>query len=209
MSWRRRAERRSRTSHFPGASRARRISATSSGSISGSFRPRSSRRNAHWVPAVVTAPLNVRHQTAADLSSSPSLRKFDRRLVERMQIGDQVFNPLLVLDPGEDHFGAGDFGLRVLDICGERRLVPSDTGVLVRIRIDVAFDRARLASEQAVEDRTNGIFRVIAGLMACLAYDKHLFSGRGILSARLAEPCCHEQSREDSLLHSLPPLLRV
>src|SRR6266851_3219665 len=177
MSWRRTAERRSRMSHFPGVSQARRISAASSGNISGSFRPRSSRRNARRVPAFVTASLSDRRRTAADPSSSPSLRELDRRLVERMQIGDQVLDPLLVLDPGEDHFGAGDLGLRVLDVCRERRIVPSDTRVLVRIRIDVAFNRARFASEQAVEHRTNSIFRVIASLMTCLAYDKHLFYG--------------------------------
>jgi hypothetical protein len=45
-----------------------------------------------------------------------------------LRIGGEVLDLLLVLDAGEDHLGAGDLRLGVLDVFGEDRLVPGDAG---------------------------------------------------------------------------------
>src|SRR5215472_1510011 len=58
-------------------------------------------------------------------------------LVELRDVGPEVVCFRLVLDAGEGHLGAGDLGLRVLDIFEELLLVPGNAGALVGIRIGV------------------------------------------------------------------------
>ena len=47
--------------------------------------------------------------------------------VELLEVGNEVVDPLLVLEPGIDHLGAGDLGPRVLDVIPEGGLVPGET----------------------------------------------------------------------------------
>ncbi len=64
--------------------------------------------------------------------------------VELLEERDQIIGLLLVLQPGVDHLGAGDFRLWILDVLSEGRLVPGDAGILVGGRICVAGYAARL-----------------------------------------------------------------
>src|SRR4051794_20425810 len=45
----------------------------------------------------------------------------------------EIVDFLFVLDPCKSHFGAGDLGLRVLDVFLELSLIPGDAGILVGI----------------------------------------------------------------------------
>ena len=76
------------------------------------------------------------------------------------------FDPLLVLQSGIDHLGAGNFRARILDVFGEGRLVPGDAGILVGVGVVVALDGAGLASEQSVQQRADAVLRGLADLMA-------------------------------------------
>src|SRR3954466_16364644 len=51
--------------------------------------------------------------------------------------GPEIVDFFLVLDAGESHFGAGNFGFRILDVFLELGLIPGDPGILVGIRIAV------------------------------------------------------------------------
>lgn len=46
--------------------------------------------------------------------------------LELRDVGPQVVDLLVVLDAGEDHLGARDHGLRIVDVFLEVRLVPDD-----------------------------------------------------------------------------------
>src|SRR5687767_13680748 len=83
-----------------------------------------------------------------------------------LEEGDEVVDALLVLQPGIDHLGARDLGLRVLDVLAEGGLVPGDAGVLVGRGVAVPLDGARLAPEQAVEDRADRVLGGLADLVA-------------------------------------------
>src|SRR5581483_3410095 len=137
-----------------------------------------------------------------DLGSS-SLRELDRGLVEGVQVGDQVLDLLFVLDARERHLGARNLRLRVLNVLGERRLVPGDPRLLVGVGIVVAPHRSGFAPEQPVEHGADRVLRVVPDLMAGLADGEDLFARGGILGAGLAETGHEEQSYDCSSLHQV------
>ncbi len=100
---------------------------------------------------------------------------------ELLEIGEQVVDLVLVLDAGEDHLGAGDLRLRVLDVLLERRLVPGDARVLVRLGVVVALDRAGVPADQAVQNGADGVLGGFADLVAGPALAGRLLAGGGIL----------------------------
>src|SRR5580700_4826184 len=60
--------------------------------------------------------------------------------IELFQVGPKVVDLLIVLDAGESHFRARDFGLRIFDVFLEGRLIPDDARILVGIAILVIRD---------------------------------------------------------------------
>src|SRR5450432_52599 len=103
--------------------------------------------------------------------------------IELLEKRDQVAGLLLVLQSGINHLGTRDFRFRVLDVVAEGSLIPGDARILVRVRIRIAGRAARLAADDAIEDRSNRIFGIVADLMAHLAHAKDLLSGGGILGS--------------------------
>ncbi len=73
------------------------------------------------------------------------------RLLLLGHVGDEVGAVLGLLDAGEDHLGAGDELLGVLEVLEEVLLVPGDTRVLVGSGVGVALAGAGLAADDAVE----------------------------------------------------------
>src|SRR3954462_2870922 len=76
-------------------------------------------------------------------------------LVELRDVGPEIVRLILVLDAGEHHLGTGDLALWVLDVVEELVLAPGDAGILVGIRIVVAFDRAGLTAVEEVRHRAD------------------------------------------------------
>ena len=86
---------------------------------------------------------------------------------ELLEEGGEILDLVFLLDAGERHLGAGDLGLRVLDVLGEHRLVPGDAGILVGVGIAVARDASGVAAEQSVQQRlyeevANGLEEMLA-----------------------------------------------
>src|SRR5208282_6476133 len=79
--------------------------------------------------------------------------------VELLDVSPQVVDFLLVLDAGEDHFGAGDLGPGVLDVFFEVGLVPDDAGVLVGVGIAEVGHGAGHAAIETVEFRADLVLR--------------------------------------------------
>src|SRR5580698_7464946 len=73
--------------------------------------------------------------------------------IELFQVGPKVVDLLIVLDAGESHFRARDFGLRIFDVFLEGRLIPDDARILVGIGILVIRDATGLAAVQAILGR--------------------------------------------------------
>ena len=101
--------------------------------------------------------------------------------IELREVGPQVVGFGLVLDAGEDHLGAGNFRLRVLDVVEEHVLAPGDAGVLVGLRVAVALDRARLAAFEPVEQRAHLVLGVFAYRVAGQAFLEGVLAGREVL----------------------------
>jgi hypothetical protein len=79
--------------------------------------------------------------------------------IELFQVGPKVVDLLIVLDAGESHFRARDFGLRIFDVFLEGRLIPDDARILVGIGILVIRDATGLAAVQAILGRTDLVLR--------------------------------------------------
>src|SRR5207249_1602153 len=79
---------------------------------------------------------------------------------ELLEEAPQIFGFLLVLDPRKRHFGARNLRHGIVDVFLEGFFVPDDPGILVRIRVIVAWHRACLASFQAVLDWADRVFSV-------------------------------------------------
>src|SRR6267378_7351228 len=105
---------------------------------------------------------------------------FSRR-IELFEIGDDIVNLLRIFQAWKSHFGTGYLGLRILDVFAESGFVPGDTGILVRGRIAVAFNRPGLSPEEPVEHRANGVLCVLPDLVTRLALDKNLLAQSRIL----------------------------
>src|SRR4029077_19281237 len=101
--------------------------------------------------------------------------------VELADIGPKVVDLLLVLDAGEDHFGAGDFGPGIFYVVLEGRLAPDNAGILVGIGIAEIRHRAGFAAVNPVELGTDLVLRVGADGVAGHAYVEHGFALLGIL----------------------------
>src|SRR5471030_1856618 len=70
---------------------------------------------------------------------------------ELFEIGPKISGFLLILDAGEDHFGAGDLGAWILDVFQERCVIPGDAGILVGVGIVEIGRRAGTAAIDTVE----------------------------------------------------------
>ncbi len=88
---------------------------------------------------------------------------------ELREIGNKIVPVFFFRQPGENHFRAGDLGFRIGEILLERRLVPGDSGLFVRIGIIIIRSGACLAPNQAVQFRSDEVLRAFADLMADLA----------------------------------------
>src|SRR5713101_7269337 len=93
-----------------------------------------------------------RHRTASEMRRGrwPSTRPLDRHR----------------------SFRARYFRLRIPDVLAEGRFTPGDVRLLVRVRTGIAGKTACLTADHAIEDRSDGIFRVPTDPMAHLAYAK-------------------------------------
>ena len=72
---------------------------------------------------------------------------------ELLQIGDHVLGLLVLGQAGEQHLGARDHRLRVLQILRERRLVPDEVRVLVGVGVAIALIGSGLAPDEPGDDR--------------------------------------------------------
>jgi hypothetical protein len=86
--------------------------------------------------------------------------------IELFEVGPKVVDLLIVLDAGENHFRTRDFGLGILDVFIEGRLIPDDARFLVGIGILVIRDATGLAAVQAVLCRTDLVLRTRTDAMA-------------------------------------------
>src|SRR4051812_5170071 len=87
-------------------------------------------------------------------------------LVELRDVGPEIVDLVFALDAGERHLGAGNLGLRVLDVFLELGLVPGDAGILVGVRIGVALRGAGLAAVEPVQLRPDLVLGAFADGMA-------------------------------------------
>src|SRR5690606_25746228 len=88
---------------------------------------------------------------------------------ERLEIGDQVLAVLLVSDTGEGHLVTGHGRARIEKIFHQLLFGPHPTlrtGLLVRGRVIEALDGARVAPDDAVEDRADLVLRFLTYIMA-------------------------------------------
>src|SRR3974390_1549449 len=74
---------------------------------------------------------------------------------ELRDIGPEIVGFFLVLDARENHLGARDLAAWILDVLLERRLVPSDAGILIGVGIVVIRRGSRPAAVNTVELRAH------------------------------------------------------
>jgi len=129
-------------------------------------------------PISPTAPLLHLRELSSG-RDSPRL-PFSRR-IELFEIGDDIVNLLRIFQAWKSHLGAGYLGLRILDVFAEGGFVPSDSGILVRGRIAVAFNHPGLSPEEPVEHRANCVLCVLPDLVTRLALDKNLLTRSRVL----------------------------
>src|SRR5215216_1719934 len=126
---------------------------------------------------------------------------------ELLEVGPQIGDFLVVLDPGENHLGAGYLGSRILDVILERILAPGDPRILVGLGISIALDGAGLAALEPVEHRADLVLGIIADRMARQTFPERLLArcdilgpctaGRGGEHRRNKHQCpCHDGSFE-------------
>src|SRR6202051_2913433 len=128
-------------------------------------------------PVSPTAPLlHLR-----ELSFGRDNRRLLSHRVELFEIGDDIVNLLRIFQTWKSHFGAGYFGLRILDVFAESGFIPGDAGILVCGRIAVAFNHPGLSPEQPVEHRANGVLCVLPNLVTRLALDENLLARSRVL----------------------------
>ena len=82
------------------------------------------------------------------------------------------------LMPAKDHLGAGDLGVRILDVFLEVLLVPDDARILVRVGIVEPAYGAGLAAVEAVEHGADFVLRARADGMARQALLERIFACR-------------------------------
>ena len=75
--------------------------------------------------------------------------------VELRDVGPQVVDLLFVLDAGEDHFGARNHALRILDVFLEYFSAPDNSRLLIRVRIVEIRRAAGMPAVQTIEFRTD------------------------------------------------------
>src|SRR5262249_51117886 len=85
---------------------------------------------------------------------------------ELLEIGPQVLDFLGVAHAREGHASAGNFLHRTANELLEHSLVPGDAGVLHRVRIVEAIERASLAAVDPVERRSELDLRIGPGIVA-------------------------------------------
>src|SRR6202035_3699593 len=81
--------------------------------------------------------------------------------IELFEIGPKVIDLLIVLDAGENHFGARNLGFGVFDVFLETGLVPDDAGILVGVGVAEVRNGPRFAPVEPVEfgpDLVGGAF---------------------------------------------------
>jgi hypothetical protein len=105
-------------------------------------------------------------------------------LVELRHIGPEIVDLGLVLDAGECHLGAGDLGLRVLDVFLENGLVPGDAGILVGVGVIVVRRGAGFAAVEAVELGADLVLGAFADSVTGQAFVERRLAGRDVLRHR-------------------------
>lgn len=124
------------------------------------------------------------------ISGSPSISHFLAVRPVLLEVSQQVADLLLILEPGVDHLGAGNLGLRIPDVLAKGRLVPRQTGVLVGIRIGISRKCAGLSADDAIQDGIDSVLRGFADLMTGFSNGEDLCARRRILCNR---GCCTGQ----------------
>src|SRR6185312_5332984 len=108
-----------------------------------------------------------------------------------------------------DHLGAGNLGLRILDVVPEGGLVPGEAGALVRGRIRIALDHTGLAAEQRVQHRPDHVLGCVADLMTGSALQERLFARARVLRLGGPERRKNESKRQQERAHQDPPGMAV
>lgn len=109
-----------------------------------------------------------------------------------LEVGDEVGALLGLLEPREDHLGAGDVLLGVEQVVVEGPFFPDDGHVLVRRGVGVAQGGAGLAAEEAVQVgplfvRPAPLHRVAL----CALGAEDLLAAAGVAGGGLGEGCSH------------------
>src|SRR6185437_212879 len=126
--------------------------------------------------------------------------------VELLEIGPKFAGFLFVLDAGEDHLGARDFGLRILDVFLESRLAPDDAGILVGVGVAIVGRGAGVAAVETIELGPDLVLRAFADGMAGKAFLEGLLAGRHVLRAcRVARQRGRQRQNTPCYLHCLVP----
>src|SRR5690606_9732925 len=134
--------------------------------------PRPLKRSRHDVAAAVGTPAPRRPLEQHESTSC----QLGLDVVELVQIRGKISDLLVVLQSRVDHLRAGDLPARVADVLSENLVVPSDAGLLVCVRVSIAWHRACFAPEQPVEHRAYGVSRLLAHLMAAAALVEDLLA---------------------------------
>src|SRR5215510_6464253 len=85
---------------------------------------------------------------------------------ERLEVGPQILDFLGIAYARKGHASAGDFLHRSADEFLEHRLVPGDAGILHRVRIVEARERASGAAVDSIEWRSKLDLRIGPGVVA-------------------------------------------
>src|SRR6202043_906629 len=101
----------------------------------------------------------------------------------------EIVDLLVVLDAGEGHLGAGNFGFGIPDVFLEFGLVPGDAGILVGVRVTVVRHGAGLAAVQPVELGADLVLGAFADRMAGHVFVERRLASRDVLRQRGGRGC--------------------
>lgn len=104
-------------------------------------------------------------------------------LGSRLQVSDQITTLIGLLQTGEDHLGAGDVLLGVLQIFEECVLIPGDALGLVGVCVREAGRLAGLATDQTVQVGAHLVLATgLDGVALCAALHEQLLALLNITS---------------------------
>src|SRR5262245_33852694 len=126
---------------------------------------------------------------------------------ELLEVSPKVAGLFFVLYARKNHFGIRNLGSRILDVILECRLIPGDSGILVRVRIAVVGDRTGMSALKAVEHGSHVVCSPISECMAGQACLERLFAGGYVLCLRARRQCDHNHCDCKSRFHYPAPVL--